>query len=49
MTDKNIQRPGLRVAQAATQLNLDDEDIGVVQGDEPLIHPDMIDNAMNLY
>ena len=47
MTDKNIQRPGLRVAQAAKELNLDDEDIVVVvQGDEPLIHPDMIDNAI---
>lgn len=47
MTDKNIQRPGLRVAEAAKQLNLHDEDIVVVvQGDEPLIHPDMIDNAI---
>jgi len=48
MTDKNIQRPGLRVAQAAQELNLNDEDIVVVvQGDEPLIHPDMIDNAID--
>ncbi len=47
LTDKNIQRPGLRVAQAARQLNLHDDDIVVVvQGDEPMIHPDMIDNAI---
>ena len=44
MTDPNIQRPGLRVANAAEKLNLDDEDIVVVvQGDEPLVHPKMID------
>lgn len=47
LTDKNIQRPGLRVAQAARELNLHDDDIVVVvQGDEPMIHPDMIDNAI---
>ncbi len=47
MTDSNIQRPGLRVASAAETLNLDDDDIVVVvQGDEPLVHPDMIDLAI---
>jgi len=47
MTDPNIQRPGLRVASAAETLDLDDEDIVVVvQGDEPLVHPDMIDLAI---
>jgi len=47
MTDRNIQRPGLRVASAAETLGLDDDDIVVVvQGDEPLVHPDMIDLAV---
>jgi len=47
MTDPEIQRPGLRVAAAAESLNLDDEDIVVVvQGDEPLVHPKMIDLAV---
>ena len=47
MTDLSITRPGLRVAAAAEKLNLDDEDIiVVVQGDEPLVHPDMIDLAI---
>ena len=47
MTDPAITRPGLRVATAAEELNLDDEDIVVVvQGDEPLVHPDMIDLAI---
>ena len=47
MTDPNIQRPGLRVASAAETLDLDDDDIVVVvQGDEPLVHPDMIDLAI---
>jgi 3-deoxy-manno-octulosonate cytidylyltransferase (CMP-KDO synthetase) len=47
MTAKNIQRPGLRVAEAAVTLNLDDDDIVVVvQGDEPLVHPEMIDIAI---
>jgi len=47
MTDRNIQRPGLRVAAAAETLNLEDDDIVVVvQGDEPLVHPDMIDLAV---
>ena len=47
MTDPGIQRPGLRVASAAETLNLDDDDIVVVvQGDEPLVHPKMIDLAI---
>lgn len=47
MTNPNIQRPGLRVASAAETLDLDDDDIVVVvQGDEPLVHPDMIDLAI---
>jgi len=47
MTDPNISRPGLRVATAAEQIKLDDNDIVVVvQGDEPLVHPDMIDLAI---
>jgi 3-deoxy-manno-octulosonate cytidylyltransferase (CMP-KDO synthetase) len=47
MTDPEIQRPGLRVATAAETLGLGDDDIVVVvQGDEPLVHPDMIDLAI---
>lgn len=47
MTDPDIMRPGLRVAEAAETLDLEDEDIVVVvQGDEPLVHPDMIDLAI---
>lgn len=47
MTDPTISRPGLRVAAAAEKLGLDDDDIVVVvQGDEPLVHPDMIDFAV---
>jgi 3-deoxy-manno-octulosonate cytidylyltransferase (CMP-KDO synthetase) len=47
MTDPGIQRPGLRVAAAAETLGLADDDIVVVvQGDEPLVHPDMIDLAI---
>jgi 3-deoxy-manno-octulosonate cytidylyltransferase (CMP-KDO synthetase) len=47
MTDPNISRPSLRVAAAADTLELDDDDIVVVvQGDEPLVHPDMIDLAI---
>jgi 3-deoxy-manno-octulosonate cytidylyltransferase (CMP-KDO synthetase) len=47
MTDPDISRPGLRVASAAETLELDDNDIVVVvQGDEPLVHPDMIDIAI---
>ncbi|MBX9703847.1 MAG: 3-deoxy-manno-octulosonate cytidylyltransferase, partial [Silvanigrellaceae bacterium] len=48
MTRKEIQRPALRVAEAMSQLSLDENDIIViVQGDEPLIHPEMIDRAIN--
>jgi 3-deoxy-manno-octulosonate cytidylyltransferase (CMP-KDO synthetase) len=47
MTDPEIQRPGLRVAAAAEKLGLGNDDIVVVvQGDEPLVHPDMIDLAI---
>jgi 3-deoxy-manno-octulosonate cytidylyltransferase (CMP-KDO synthetase) len=47
MTDKDIMRPGLRVASACEQMNLDDNDIVVVvQGDEPLLNPEMIDIAV---
>jgi 3-deoxy-manno-octulosonate cytidylyltransferase (CMP-KDO synthetase) len=47
MTDKEIPRPGLRVAEACRQQELADDDIVVVvQGDEPLIHPGMINLAV---
>jgi 3-deoxy-manno-octulosonate cytidylyltransferase (CMP-KDO synthetase) len=47
MTGKNISRPGLRVANACEKLNLKREDIVVVvQGDEPLVHPEMIGLAI---
>ena len=47
MTDKNIMRPGLRIAEAAKELQPADDDIVVViQGDEPLVHPEMIDLAI---
>lgn len=47
MTDKEIPRPGLRVAEACRQQEIADNDIVVVvQGDEPLIHPDMINLAV---
>lgn len=47
MTPPDIGRPGLRVAAAAETLNLNDDDIVVVvQGDEPMVHPDMIDLAV---
>lgn len=47
MTDKEIARPGLRVAEACRQQEIADDDIVVVvQGDEPLIHPGMIDLAV---
>jgi len=44
MTPPEISRPGLRVAEACKQLDLADDDIVVVvQGDEPMVHPQMID------
>ena len=47
MTVPDIQRPGLRVAAAVETLGLEDDDIVVVvQGDEPLVHPAMIDLAI---
>lgn len=47
MTRKDIERPGLRVAEACRQQRLADDDIVVVvQGDEPLVHPGMIDLAV---
>ena len=47
MTRKDIERPGLRVAEACRQKQLADDDIVVVvQGDEPLVHPGMIDLAV---
>jgi len=47
MTPPEIPRPGLRVAEACKQMDLDDDDIVVVvQGDEPLVHPKMIDCAV---
>ena len=47
MTRKDIERPGLRVAEACRQMQLADDDIVVVvQGDEPLVHPGMIDLAV---
>ena len=47
MTPPEIPRPGLRVAEACKTLDLDDEDIiVVVQGDEPLVFPEMIDLAV---
>ena len=49
MTDPNIQRPSLRVSAACETLDLNDEDIVVVvQGDEPLVTPDMISSLKPL-
>ncbi len=46
-TDPNISRPSERVAYAAKSLNLKGDDIiVVVQGDEPLIYPEMISMAI---
>ena len=46
MTASDIERPSLRVAAACEQLQIPDQDIVVVvQGDEPLVHPKMIDLA----
>lgn len=47
MTPADIARPGLRVAEACKQQNLADDDlVVVVQGDEPLVYPEMIDLAV---
>jgi len=47
MTDPDIERPGLRVAAACEELRIPDRDIVVVvQGDEPLVRPEMIDQAV---
>ncbi len=47
MTAPEISRPALRVAKACQQLDLSDDDIVVVvQGDEPLFNPQMIDLAV---
>jgi len=47
MTPPEVPRPGLRVAEACKQMDLADDDIVVVvQGDEPLVHPGMIDCAV---
>lgn len=47
MTDPEIARPALRVAEACKRLDLDDEDIVVVvQGDEPMVRPEMIEIAI---
>ena len=47
-TKKNVSRPGIRVAIACKKLNLKKNDIViVVQGDEPLVHPNMIDATAN--
>ncbi len=47
MTDPAISRAGLRVAEAAETLDPAPDDIVVVvQGDEPLVHPDMLDLAI---
>lgn len=47
MTDKAIERPALRVAEACKQQTLADDDIVVVvQGDEPLVHPGMVNVAV---
>ena len=47
MTDQAIPRPGLRVAEACKTLGLAADDIVVVvQGDEPLVHPEMVSAAV---
>lgn len=47
MTDPNIQRPGLRVAEACNKIEIpNDAIVVVVQGDEPLVHPEMIEAAV---
>ena len=48
MTDPGILRPGLRVAGAANSMKIPDEDTLVIaQGDEPLVHPEMIEAAVS--
>ncbi len=47
MTSPDIPRPGLRVAEACGEQSLSDDDIVVVvQGDEPLVHPGMVQLAV---
>ena len=48
MTDPDISRPALRVAEACTKIKgLKENDIVVVvQGDEPMVRPEMIDLAI---
>ena len=47
MTRADIERPCLRVAEACKQMQLANDDIVVVvHGDEPLVHPGMIDLAV---
>jgi 3-deoxy-manno-octulosonate cytidylyltransferase (CMP-KDO synthetase) len=47
MTHPSIPRPGLRVAEACKKMKYKDNDIiVVVQGDEPLVHPNMVDLAV---
>ncbi len=47
MTPPDIPRPGLRVAEACKETSLADDDIVVVvQGDEPLVDPGMIQLAI---
>src|SRR2546427_3099618 len=45
MTSASHQRASDRVAEAAT--NIDADVIVMVQGDEPMIHPEMIDRAVD--
>lgn len=50
MTDIGIQRPGLRVAQACDKLKISDDSLViVVQGDEPLVHPEMLEQAIESF
>ena len=47
MTNPNIQRPGLRVAEACNKIGVPSAaTVVVVQGDEPLVHPEMIEAAV---
>ncbi len=49
MTAKEINRPGIRVAEAAKKLGVNENDIIViVQGDEPLIHPDSFELGIKI-